>query len=217
MKNKTLTFLGRDSGFGSKNNSAYYEQDGSLTLIDCGFTVFEEVKNKFDFNKYETVNIIITHLHNDHAGSLSQVILYLWFIFNKKVTVISKCERIKEYLEITGTPGDAYEIKTESNNLIFIKTEHVKYLDAYGFKTSINNKKIIYTGDTNTLEPFLPFLEEADELYVDVSRYGGAHIKIDEYLEILNQIKKNGTDIFLMHLDDKEYIKSKTNSEFSID
>ena len=94
MENKTLTFLGRDSGFGSKNNSAYYEQEDTLTLIDCGFTVFEEVKNKFDFNKYKTINIIITHLHNDHAGSLSQVILYLWFMFNKKVTVISKCERI---------------------------------------------------------------------------------------------------------------------------
>jgi len=217
MENKTLTFLGRDSGFGSKNNSAYYEQEDTLTLIDCGFTVFEEVKNKFDFNKYKTINIIITHLHNDHAGSLSQVILYLWFMFNKKVTVISKCERIKEYLDITGTPSDSYEIKTELDNLTFIKTEHVKYLDAYGFKTSINNKNIIYTGDTNTLEPFLPFMEEIDELYVDVSRYGGAHIKIDEYLEILNKIKEKGTDIFLMHLDDKEYIKKLVNVKLYIE
>ena len=32
-----LTFLGKDSGFGEKNNSAYFEKDDSLTLIDCGY------------------------------------------------------------------------------------------------------------------------------------------------------------------------------------
>ena len=117
MKNNLLNFLGRDSGFGEKNNSAYIEIENKLIIIDCGFTVFEQVKEKFDFNKYNNIEIIITHLHNDHAGSLSQVILYLWFIYNKKTTVYSKCSRIKEYLDITGTPSDAYEIKDKADNL----------------------------------------------------------------------------------------------------
>ena len=81
----TLKFLGNDSGFGEKNNSAYIEYNNDFYLIDCGFTVFEQIKNKFEFKKYENINIIITHLHNDHAGSLSQVILYLYFIYNIKV------------------------------------------------------------------------------------------------------------------------------------
>ena len=114
MKEKTLTFLGKDSGFGEHNNSAYIEDNNKLIIIDCGFTVFEQLKNKFDFNKYSNIEIIITHLHNDHAGSLSQITLYLWFIYNKKVTIYSKCERIRDYLEITGTPKESYEIKTES-------------------------------------------------------------------------------------------------------
>ena len=80
---QTLTFLGKDSGFGEKNNSSYIEIENKLILIDCGFTVFQQVKEKFDFENYETINIIITHLHNDHAGSLSQLILYLWFIYHK--------------------------------------------------------------------------------------------------------------------------------------
>jgi len=147
-------------------------------------------------------------LHNDHAGSLSQLILYLWFIYGKKAIVISKCEKIKDYLKITGTPDEAYEVKDELINLQFVKTNHVKYLDAYGFRARFDNKNIVYTGDTNTLEPFIPHLSDCDEFYVDVSKYGGAHLKIDDIIDKLREIEKNGTKVFLMHLDDKEYIES---------
>lgn len=211
---QTLTFLGRDSGFGEKNNSAYVETNGELILIDCGFTVFEEVKNKFDLSKYKDIKIIITHLHNDHAGSLSQVILYAYFVKNIKVTVISKCERIQEYLDITGTPRESYELKQD---IEFIKTEHTKYLDAYGFKIEINGKNLIYTGDTNTIKPFLPYIKDCDELYIDVSKFGGAHIKIDDVLQELERIKANGVEIYLMHIDDKEYIKSVIKDSFKME
>lgn len=214
MNNSTLTFLGRDSGFGQKNNSAYYETNKKLILIDLGFTVFSDIKNKFDFNKYDVIEIIITHLHNDHAGSLSQLILYLWFTFNKKCTVISNCKHIKDYLNITGTPSEAYELENTSSDLFFIKTEHVKYLDTYGFKIVIDGKNIIYTSDTNTLDPFLPYLDNCDELYIDVSRFGGAHIKIDDILDTLNNLKKKNISIYLMHMDDINYIKNVTNNEF---
>lgn len=215
MENPTLTFIGRDSGFGKKNNSAYFEYNNNLYLIDCGFTVFEDIINKFDFKKYTNVNIIITHLHNDHAGSLSQVILYLYFIHNIKANVICKCERIKDYLQITGTPEEAYNLLSELNILQFIKTEHVKYLDAYGFYLKIDNKKIIYTGDTCTLEPFSKYFNKLDELYVDVSKFGGAHLKIDDIYDTLHDLYENGKSIYLMHLDDKEYIKKVTNNEFN--
>lgn len=197
MENSTLIFLGRDSGFGNKNNSAYFEEKNNLTIIDCGSTVFGEVKNKFDFSKYNNINVIITHLHNDHAGSLSQLILYLWFIHNKKVTVFSKCKNINIYLKITGVPEEAYEIKDESENIKFIETEHVKHLDAYGFKIKIENKNIIYTGDTNIIEPFLPYIDKTDELYIDVSRFGGGHLKIEDIFDKLLNIKeKRSKNIF---------------------
>lgn len=208
-----LSFLGKDSGFGKENNSAYVELGEKLILIDCGFTVFEKVKEKFNLKKYQEIDVIITHLHNDHAGSLSQLILYSWFICNKKITVLSKCKDLQNYLDITGAPREAYEIK---ETIEFIKTEHVKYIDAYGFRINVEGKNIVYTGDTNTIEPFIPYIENADELYIDVSRFGGAHIKIDDVLEILRKIKKNGTKVILMHIDDKEYIKQITKGEFII-
>ena len=81
--NCILNFIGTNSGFGNSNNSAYIEIENDIIIIDCGFTVFEKIK-KLNFSKYNSVKVIITHLHNDHCGSLSQLILYLWFIYGKK-------------------------------------------------------------------------------------------------------------------------------------
>lgn len=214
MESSILKFLGSDSGFGINNNSAYIEEKGKLTIIDCGFTVFTQIKKKFDLNKYKEINVIITHLHNDHAGSLSQLILYSYFIFNKKVNVISMCSKIKEYLDITGTPEDAYTLYNKFENVEFIRTEHTRYLDSYGFKLCVNGKKIVYTGDTNTLEPFMKYINGVYEFYVDVSRYGGAHLKIDDVIEKLREIKKKNIRIYLMHIDDRKYIDEKINNEF---
>jgi hypothetical protein len=60
-------------------------------------------------------------------------------------------------------------------------------------------------------------LKNSVGFYVDVSRYGGAHNQIDNVFPILEKIKTNGTDVYLMHVDDKEYIKEVTNSEFGMD
>ena len=212
MEENILIFIGNDSGFGEKNNSAYFEKNNDLFLIDCGATVFNEIKNKFDFKSFKNINIIITHLHNDHAGSLSQFILYMWFIFKKKVNVISNCIHIKEYLDITGTPPESYEVKKELDNLKFIKTKHTDFLDAYGFILNIDNKKILYTGDTVNLDSFMPYLNTINELYIDVSKFGGAHIKVDDVLDILKDLKNRNIKITPMHMDDKEYITELINS-----
>ena len=165
MKENLLKFIGNDSGFGDKNNSAYFEQNNELFIIDCGYTVFNEIKNRFDFSVYNNINVIITHLHNDHAGSLSQFILYMWFVYKKQVNVICNCKYIREYLDITGTPSCAYELKNKLENLTFIKTKHTDYLDAYGFVMNINNKRILYTGDTCEIESFSPYLNNINKLY----------------------------------------------------
>ena len=94
----------------------------------------------------------------------------------------------------------------------FIKTNHCKELDTYGFSAEIKKRKIIYTSDTNTIEPFLQELENAEELYIDLSRYGGVHLKFDDILPKLIEISKKGTKVIPMHLDDAKYIEEKIAS-----
>jgi len=211
---RCLNFLGTESGFGNNNNSAYFEIDNEFVLIDCGFTVFKQLKDNIDFRKYNTINVIITHMHNDHCGSLSQLILYLWFVYGKKTNVITKCKNMNIYLDITGTTKEAYEITDNYKNLVFIETEHVKELDCYGFKLQIKGKNIIYTGDTKNINSFLEYMNDINELYIDVSKNGGVHLKFEEIIPVLEKIKKTGTNIYLMHIDDYEYIKKLNNNKF---
>lgn len=80
-------------------------------------------------------------------------------------------------------------------------------MDCYGFKIKLNNKNIVYTGDTAVIEPFLEYIKCADEAYIDVSKNGGVHIKIDDVIDILGKFQSNGVNIHFMHIDDKDYIK----------
>lgn len=211
---QTLTFLGGDSGFGENNNSAFYIMGNKLILIDCGFAIFNKVKNIL--NEFEEIDVIITHLHNDHAGSLSQLIMYAYFVLGKTVNVISKCEKIYDYLDITGTPKESYNIYNCAEYVELIKTEHVKELDSYGMNLKLNNNNIIYTGDTCSLDSFLPYIKNADELYVDISKSSDVHLKISETIDQLDEIHNNGTEVFLMHVDDKEYVKKYINNRYKI-
>lgn len=142
--------------------------------------------------------------------------MYIWFVYHKKVTVYSNCSKIQEYLTFTGTTNEAYNIEHSSKNLEFIKTEHVKELDCYGFKLNINGKIIVYTGDTKTLLPFLPYLNNCNEFYVDVSKNGGVHLKFEDIIKDLEKIKNQNTHVILMHIDDIEYIKDLNNNKFDI-
>lgn len=208
---KTLKFLGIESGFGINNTSAYTIENNNLVLIDCGGTTFGKLlkmDNDTGFlKKKDNIGIIITHLHDDHVGSLGTLLCYCKYILNKKPIIYTKCENIKERLLLGGYKEDLYEIK-ESNNIEFIKTIHDENLDCYGFKMTINEKKIIYTGDTSTFAPFATKLDGVSEIYVDTNlRKNNVHINLLDYLDYFKELVNLGLDVYLMHLDDIDKTK----------
>lgn len=99
---QAITFLGRDSGFGKKNTSAYAMIDKRLLLIDCGQTVMSQLQEKNLLNNISGIDVIITHMHGDHVGSLSQLALYSYFTLRKPINIITACSKIEEFLTITG-------------------------------------------------------------------------------------------------------------------
>ena len=212
---KTLKFLGIEAGFGLNNTSAYAIENNNLILIDCGGTVFSKLY-KMDLNNgflknRDKIEIIITHLHDDHVGSLGSLLLYCKYILNKKPIIHTKCKNIKELLSINGVVEDLYEME-ESKNIEFIETEHTDLLDSYGFILKINGKKIIYTGDAANFDPFLSKMDNVSEIYIDTNtRKSLVHINLIEQLDFLKALERKGPDIYLMHTDDidmtKELIK----------
>ena len=71
-------FLGSGAGFYPEagNTSAYFLTDGHLFLIDCGETVFSELKKRGILNGISDITVVISHLHSDHCGSLSSLIIF---------------------------------------------------------------------------------------------------------------------------------------------
>ena len=201
MSNSTLRFLGRNGGFRGNNTSAFLIDNNRLILIDCGFSVFHTLTETFDLTQFSTIDIIITHLHPDHAGSLGQLLMYLGYILKKKANVVCICQNIRSFLDISGVDRNLYTLEIIPE-ITFIQTKHVVHLDSYGFKLDINGVALIYTGDTSTLQPFMPYIESGiHELYVDTSATGDVHLKFSDCFETLKNIQKSGTKVFLMHID----------------
>lgn len=212
---RAITFLGKDSGFGRKNTSAYAFVNNRLLLIDCGFTVFSQLMEQNLLNNVDGVDVIITHLHPDHCGSLTQVILYSYFILKRPVNVISACKKIDNRITDEGgprfipVPGFPPERYTRNNDFVtFIHTNHVgDIMDCYGFSATINGSHVVYTGDTATIQPFLKYLDKGTQFFVDTSISGETHLKLEDNLQTLKELTKKGVDVYLMHLDKEKEIR----------
>ena len=85
-----LKFLGRGSAFNVKegNTSAYFIEEDQLFLIDCGEDVFAKLKQKSLLGGVRVVNLMITHTHSDHIGSLGSLVLYLYTVLHRPLKII---------------------------------------------------------------------------------------------------------------------------------
>lgn len=226
MKN-ILTFTGNGSCFNTEfgNTSAYYynKSNDSLFLIDCGESVFEKLMQQNIVRCAKNIDILITHLHSDHAGSLSSLIFYCKYIKKIVPTIIyPEKEVMKQYLNIVGNEDDSYNLSTPKEYstypILDIKQKHTDYINAYGYVINIENKKIYYSGDTKTISPvIIKKLQngELDYFYQDVSRFDTpAHISIDELANLITPEHRH--KVTCMHFDDKLTVEKAKQLGFNI-
>ncbi len=209
-----LKFIGNGSGFSETNNNAFFIIDNDLYIIDCSMLNMNKIKRLFDFSKYSNIYIIVTHMHADHVSGIANLIDYLYYMYGKFVNIISPStliDDIKNYNEICGVLSNQYNIIDSKNiNIIkeTIKVNHSHSLKngCFGYLLNINNKNIIYTGDTSDLIPFEEYLDICDELYVDVNYNNSkVHIGFHNFLENIPNVKK----IYLMHIDEEDKIRKE--------
>ena len=64
---------------------------------------------------------------------------------------------------------------------------------------------MVYTGDTNTLGPYMEYLEKDTLFYSEIALHdSGVHISFEEFEKRSDEIKGRGAKVFLMHLDDEQ-------------
>lgn len=217
-----LQFFGREAGFGSLHNSAYFvTADQELVIIDCPENTYQAVRKMSDLNQFREIFILITHMHDDHKGALGIMVQYAYYMYKKNVTIIAPSINlipdIVTNFEIGGIEKSMYTIVTIGDEYLekqywfkaAILTDHAPQLanKCFGYHLNINGTDCVYTGDTRILEPFLPLLKSGTELYVDVSVFGGVHLRINDCLKEFIELTKQGVKVYLMHLDNITYIE----------
>lgn len=210
-----LNFFGRESGFGDEHTSAYFTTTNKeMVIIDLPATAFFKLK-KMDLSNYENFYVLVTHTHDDHIGLLGLWIMYTFFTLKKPVIIVAPSQAIADDLSTVLTIGGndpswykivlAEDVKEKEWFKAAIPTQHAPHLKGkcFGYNLIIDNKNVVYTSDTLTLVPYLPYLTTDSILYTEASiNDGSVHLLIKDTLEDLISLTKKGIKIYLMHLDD---------------
>ncbi|BDA81577.1 tRNA maturase RNaseZ metal-dependent hydrolase [Staphylococcus phage vB_SsapH-Golestan-100] len=159
-----LKSLGFGSAFNSQeygNNSWYFIEDDKVFMIDCGSTVFNTFREK-GLDKYKEVNIILTHMHTDHVGSLGTLIEWMYYAKDVKVNILiynTLRRDLLDYLLISGIEESMFNLEVvpygkqyiyKGNvEVIFEEVKHVPQVKTYSITLiKDNTDMIIYSGDT---------------------------------------------------------------------
>lgn len=211
----TLKFFGRGSGFADEHTSAYFSTaNKEMVIIDCPVSTFQKLKH-IDLKDYEKLYILVTHTHGDHVGGLGLFVQYAFFALKKPVTIVAPSTKVADdiltILTIEGNEPSWYELVTVADmeekewfgNCI--PTKHSPQLEnkCFGYHLIVDGTNVVYTGDTSTIVPFLPYLVDGSILYVDTSvYYGMIHLKLEDALDHFLALNSRDVKIYLMHLDD---------------
>lgn len=209
-----LTFLGKGSAFNTKegNTSAYIKDGSSLLLIDCGETVFGKIRELNLLDGIDDVNVLITHLHSDHVGSLSSLIFYCHFVKKIHLKLYYPTEEILAYLHVSGNDKFQYDFislhrlggiqVTPSIKVRKHTTDHVYGMNSFGYYITYNDITIFYSGDSNEISNPHYKIKDCDEVYQDtcLAHYpGNVHLSLKNLCEYIPEEYRH--KVYCMHYD----------------
>lgn len=231
-----LLFLGRGSAFNTSegNNSAYFIDKNELFLIDCGESIFERIIERNLLDNVSCVNVMITHTHSDHVGSIGSLIMYCYYVIHKSINIIiSKDSLYKDDLinliRIFGCTNDMYSIVYEDefdnkyslfNSIKYMKTNHVKEIPSYGILFNTTDGALYYSGDTSDLDNISDLINSdvvIDKIYVDATSSDVAnsvHLYIGNLYELIPIDLRD--KVYCMHVNDKKCIDMAIDFGFNV-
>lgn len=153
----TIKFLGTGGAFDVEqgNSAAMVYHQNACFLIDCGHAVFPSLVRLGLADKVD--GVLITHLHDDHVGSLSSFILYHALVLQKgKLKLYVPTRELEALLTgflsySLGEPSKRVDFLPVSaiKGLGFIDTtgRHVPGMHTYAYHFSNGQSSIVYSGD----------------------------------------------------------------------
>ncbi len=206
-----IKFLGTGGAFDVEylNSAALIQFRGKNILIDCGFTVFNTLVSKGLVPKVDY--ILLTHLHNDHCGSLANLLLYKNIIQkSEKPVLLYPSEQFKtqvrNFLDI--------QVKEATDYLDFLPLDQLdglNFVDTYGMHSEgfqsyayifDEGFRIAYSGDLGKPEVLFEKLEKLPamptHIFHDIT-FNPENTGHTYYKKLLPYL--NGYEIFGYHCD----------------
>lgn len=154
-----IQFVGTGGAFDidQGNSAALIDFQHKTILVDCGYTVYPKLRQ---LNLVETIDaVLVTHLHDDHVGSLTTLIFHLYFLCNRKTTVLVPDKKMQMILDnffknAMITPGTFVEY-AELSSLTGAEYwdtfgEHLPGMQTYGYYFQEDDSALAYSGDIGT-------------------------------------------------------------------
>lgn len=216
-----LNFLGNESAFGERhNNACFLTESGDLVFIDLSMTNIQWAKKLADgLSAENSIYILVTHMHDDHVSGIPLFCQYCHYTrgFTCRVVVPEALyEDMETELKIKGVPEEVarlydFEHFSFGPKITPIPTHHVPELQSFGYHIELPDADIVYTGDTNRIEDFFPFITFGCEFYCDCSFKGSnVHLNYEDIKHDLNRIK-SFANVYLMHID-SFYLAKEANT-----
>lgn len=229
-----IKFLGRGAAVNplEGSNSAYFNSDDELFLIDAGESVYYDIARLKLLDNIKALNIFITHTHGDHIGSIGSILVYACHVSKIPVNLIIKdnlyLDSVINLLKVFGIDNDKYNILSceEVNNkyqafnkVYYLKTMHTKKLDCYSIIFETNNGAIFYSGDTGEttlLEAFIKKYNNIDKIYMDITDNpnGVVHVYIESLCDVVPENLKN--KVYCMHFNNQSAINRALELGFNV-
>ncbi|MDR1858583.1 MAG: MBL fold metallo-hydrolase [Treponema sp.] len=231
-----LSFLGRGAGFNPEEGStaAFFVDNGELFLIDSGESTFHALLDRKILDSVTAINLLITHTHSDHVGSLGSLILYAFAVKKMPVTIVTDesmvfLSSIRQLLKIYGLTRQMYRFADSSvfdrrysrfSKMRYVKTSHCDELASCGILFETKQGLVFYSGDMRDPAPLVEIIKsrrKIDKIYIDSNNDRMAkmhHISI----HLLHGIvpPRLAAKIYCMHVNSRQCIAEAEAYGFNV-
>ncbi len=219
---------------GQDNTHLYIEAGERRILVDCGDNALVGLqKNHIDPNTI--TDLILTHFHPDHAGSLPNLLMGMWL--EKRISPLTihglefTLDRAKALLGLFGwnnwanmylvafttVPDDKQSIIINSEPVI-VQAAVVKHLiPTIGLRFDFQSgKSVTYSCDTEPCDQLLKLADETHTLLQEAAGPGKGHTSAQQAGQIATAVQAER--LILIHYDSRvgvENLVDQAKSEFS--
>ena len=214
-------FLGSGNAFsdgGRANAAIHVTAPGVSLLLDCGGSALPAIKKHVDPATIDAV--AVTHLHGDHFGGITFLVIEQHFAGRKKPLVVGGPPSLEQRLRAEeqalypdffgpttlGFPFTTVVLGAEPTELggarvSALPVRHVRLAEPHGLRVKVGGKLIGYSGDARWTPELAAVAKGSDLFICEASLFEGddpAHISYKQLMEHRDEV--DAKRIVLTHL-----------------